>query len=222
MACAPAINRFTNDHDLSLWRQSPLREDWLASGVTRGLARDGKSVLVDAEKITLQKDDGSLGGWLPSDEAAPASAAGQRDLQAPPPSWKVAATVLLAMYPVQETNRLLLLPALANYGGWEALPPSVQVFSGCVWTCGAVTVALLPHARSASERIGFIGGRRGCPDAPALALASARLLMLYGVLLGLGLGVSSLVGPVRPRGVWYALPYTPPPRGEGASEPQED
>eukprot|EP00964_Phaeocystis_antarctica_P011635 scaffold6437_cov47-Phaeocystis_antarctica.AAC.2 len=40
------------------------------------------------------------------------------------------------------------------------------------WTCGAVTVVLLPHARSLSERVGFIGGHRGCPDPAALARAS--------------------------------------------------
>ena len=113
---------FTNDSDLSLWRQSPLRAGWLASGVGRGLAHDGQSMLVNAEKITLQKDDGSLGGWLPSSE-------GQRDLVAPPPPWKVAATVLLAMYPVQELNRMFLLPALATSSTWEGLPATVQVRS---------------------------------------------------------------------------------------------
>ena len=41
------------------------------------------------------------------------------------------------------------------------------------WTCGAVTVVLLPHARSLSERVGFIGGHRGCPDPAALAAAGA-------------------------------------------------
>jgi hypothetical protein len=53
---------FTNDNDLSLWRQSPRRNTWLESGVERGLALNDDSMLIDAEKITLQKDDGSLGG----------------------------------------------------------------------------------------------------------------------------------------------------------------
>ncbi len=61
---------FTSDTDLSLWRQSPARTEWLESGVQRGLAADNASMLIDAEKIQLQKDDGSLGGWLPSREEA--------------------------------------------------------------------------------------------------------------------------------------------------------
>lgn len=202
---------FTNDEDLSHWRQSPLREDWLKSGVAQGLARDGRSILVDTEKITLQKDDGSLGGWLASDQeaASAGSQMGQRDLVAPPPQWKVAATVMLAMYPVQELNRLALLPALATTAQWQVLHPTVQVFFTCVWTCGAVTVGLLPHARSLSEQIGFIGGRSGCPGPLALAQASLRLLLLYGGLIGLGIGINASCGPVQNRGVWSALPPEP-------------
>ncbi|KAL1515101.1 hypothetical protein AB1Y20_004164 [Prymnesium parvum] len=191
---------FTSGADLSLWRQSEERAAWLRSGVARGLARDGKAVLVDASKIQLARDDGSLGGWLP--------AGGETAERAPPPpSWKVAATVLLAMYPVQELNRLALLPALAGVPAWEALPATAQVFCVCAWTCGGVTVALLPLARGVSERLGFIGGARGCPPPAALAGASARLLALYGLLVGVGLGVSAAVGPVQPRGVWSALPH---------------
>lgn len=208
---------FTSDSDLSLWRQSAQREEWLAAGVTQGLARDDASVLVDANKITLHRDDGSLGGWLPSDGEA--NTAGQRDLVAPPPSWKVAATVLLAMYPVQEANRLLLLPALSSVPGWVTLPATVQVFVACAWTCGAVTVVLLPHARAASELIGFIGGRRGCPDAAALASATGRLLLLYAALVGVGLGVNARLNSstapnhtpnaVGSAGVWSALSPRP-------------
>lgn len=194
---------FTNDNDLSLWRQSPRRNTWLESGVERGLALNDDSMLIDAEKITLQKDDGSLGGWLPSSDDAGED--GRRDLMAPPPTWKVAATVLIAMYPVQELNRILLLPLLASSPHWSALSPTVQVFAACAWTCGAVTVVLLPHARSLSERVGFIGGHRGCPDPAALARASGSLLLVYGGLVVVGLGVSAAVGPVRPRGVWSSL-----------------
>ena len=61
---------FTNDNDLSLWRQSPRRNTWLESGVERGLALNDNSMLIDAEKITLQKDDGSLGG-TPSPSPSP-------------------------------------------------------------------------------------------------------------------------------------------------------
>ena len=196
---------FTSDTDLSLWRQSPQRAAWLESGVQRGLAKDDASMLIDAERIQLQKDDGSLGGWLPSEGDADA-AAGRRDLVAPPPSWKVAATVLLAMYPVQELNRVLVLPTLAASPLWAELHPTVQVFAACAWTCGAVTVVLLPHARQTSEGIGFIGGSRGCPDPASLARATGKLLLLYGGLVVVGLGLSAAVGPVRPAGVWSSLP----------------
>ena len=83
------------------------------------------------------------------------------------------------------------------------------------WTCGAVTVVLLPHARSLSERVGFIGGHRGCPDPAALARASGALLLVYGGLVIVGLGVSAAAGPVRPAGVWSSLvPAARENRGE--------
>eukprot|EP00321_Phaeocystis_globosa_P002491 CAMPEP_0118846454 /NCGR_PEP_ID=MMETSP1162-20130426/92454_1 /TAXON_ID=33656 /ORGANISM="Phaeocystis Sp, Strain CCMP2710" /LENGTH=97 /DNA_ID=CAMNT_0006778631 /DNA_START=1 /DNA_END=290 /DNA_ORIENTATION=+ len=97
------------------------------------------------------------------------------------------------MYPVQELNRVLLLPLLASSPQWSALEPTVQVFAACAWTCGAVTVVLLPHARSLSERVGFIGGHRGCPAPAALARASASLLLVYGGLVVVGMGVSAAV-----------------------------
>ena len=204
---------FTSDNDLSLWRQSPERVEWLASGVARGLARDNTSVLVEAEKITLHKDDGSLGSWLPNQGQQ-----GQRDLVPPPPTWKVAATVLIAMYPVQEANRLLLLPLLASSPAWASMPPTLQVFGACAWTCGAVTILLLPHARTASEGIGFIGGQKGCPGPQALASATVRLLLLYSGLIGLGMAANSVASRVKQtslpadppsstsNGVWSALP----------------
>lgn len=37
---------FTNDVDLSLWRQSPRRNTWLESGVERGLALNEASMLI--------------------------------------------------------------------------------------------------------------------------------------------------------------------------------
>ena len=35
------------------------------------------------------------------------------------------------MYPVQELNRILLLPLLASSPQWSALSPTVQVFAAC-------------------------------------------------------------------------------------------
>ena len=55
---------FTRADDLHLWRSSEERRAWLERGAE--LATEGaSSVLIDAEKITLERDDGSLGGWLP-------------------------------------------------------------------------------------------------------------------------------------------------------------
>ena len=68
-------------------------------------------------------------------------------------------------------------------------------------------MVLLPHAaRPASEGIGFIGGHRGCPDPAALAVATGKLLLLYGGLVVAGYGVNAAVGPVTPMGVWSSLP----------------
>jgi antibiotic biosynthesis monooxygenase (ABM) superfamily enzyme len=181
---------FTRADDLHLWRSSAERRGWLARGAE--LAADGDQLLVDAEKITLQRDDGSLGGWLPSRDGS-GSAESQSSLP-PPPSWKVAATVLLPMFCVQECNRALVLPALATTEAWTSLPPSVQMFCACSWTAGTVTMLLLPHARSLVERIGFIGGARGCPDVPTLARSGGVLLFIYGSVVALAFAASETFG----------------------------
>ncbi|EOD39651.1 hypothetical protein EMIHUDRAFT_200217 [Emiliania huxleyi CCMP1516] len=178
---------FTRNDDLHLWRSSTERQAWLDRGA--GLARDGASLLVDAEKITLQRDDGSLGGWLPADGSGTA----EQPLP-PPPSWKVAATVLLPMFCVQELNRAAILPALATTEVWAALPPTVQMFSACSWTAGIVTVLLLPRARRLMERIGFIGGARGCPNAAGLARSGGTLALLYGGVVAFGIAASEVTG----------------------------
>jgi len=182
---------FTRSDDLHLWRSSEERSAWLKRGAD--FSADGKSVLVDAEKITLQRDDGSLGGWLPSRDG---SGTAEQSLP-PPPPWKVAATVLLPMFCVQETNRALILPMLASSDTWSSLPPTVQTFAVCAWTTGTVTTLLLPHARSLVERIGFIGGVRGCPDAASLLRSGSVLVLLYAGTVAMGVGASELVGVVR-------------------------
>jgi antibiotic biosynthesis monooxygenase (ABM) superfamily enzyme len=179
---------FTRDDDLSLWRSSEERQAWLERGAE--VAADKSSVLIDAEKITLQRDDGSLGGWLPSRDG---SGAAEQSLP-PPPSWKVAATVLLPMFVVQETNRALLLPTLCETEVWMSLPPTVQMFTACSWTACTVTMLLLPPARTLVERIGFIGGAQGCPDARGLARGGGMLLLLYCAVVGIGVAASGVSG----------------------------
>ena len=133
----------------------------------------------------------------------------------PPPAWKVAATVLLPMFvmqarslgaaklvsvgsrsaarPSQETNRALLLPLLATSSDtWTSLPPTIQMFFTCGWTTGTVTILLLPLARSLVERIGFIGGAKGCPDAVSLAHSGSVVLMLYATAVAVGLAASEV------------------------------
>ena len=179
---------FTRNDDLHLWRASDERRAWLTRGAR--LAADDESVLVDAEKITLQRDDGSLGGWLPSRDG---SGTAEQSLP-PPPSWKVAATVLLPMFCVQEANRALILPTLATTAAWSSLPPTLQMFCACSWTAGTVTMLLLPHTRQLVERIGFIGGEKGCPNAKGLARSGAVLVMLYGGVVALALAASETTG----------------------------
>lgn len=180
---------FTRADDLHLWRASEERRGWLARGAS--FAADGAdSVLIDAEKITLQRDDGSLGGWLPSRDG---SGTAEQSLP-PPPPWKVAATVLLPMFCVQEANRAVLVPALAATDAWAALPPTVQTFAVCSWTAGTVTMVLLPHARSLVERIGFIGGRRGCPEGANLARGGGMLVACYAGVVGAGVVASWTFG----------------------------
>jgi antibiotic biosynthesis monooxygenase (ABM) superfamily enzyme len=185
---------FTRHSDLLRWRQSDERRDWIRRGerfvtdrskfvASQQPGGGGSSVLEQALEVQLQRDDGSLGGWLPHTPAKEGAA----PPPPPPPSWKVAATVLVAMYPMQECNRLLFVPALSDLLLWEALGPACQLWAVCAWTCGLTTVALLPIARRFTESIGFIGGARGCPDARQLASRSVPLLLLvYAATVGVG------------------------------------
>ena len=105
---------FSREEDLHRWRASRERVEWLATGAPH--AADGAQLMVESKAVALQKDDGSLGGWLPDDGKV-------RNLP-PPPTWKVAATVLLAMYPMQELNRTVTPPALSPPRD-PAIPPPV-------------------------------------------------------------------------------------------------
>ena len=105
---------FSREEDLHRWRASRERVEWLATGAPH--AADGAQLMVESKAVALQKDDGSLGGWLPDDGKV-------RNLP-PPPTWKVAATVLLAMYPMQELNRTVTPPPLSPPRG-PAIPPHV-------------------------------------------------------------------------------------------------
>lgn len=184
---------FTLHEDLLRWRTSDERREWIKRGerfvtdrakfvASQQPGGGESSVLERALEVQLQRDDGSLGGWLPHTNAESTGAQ-----LPPPPSWKVAATVLVAMYPMQECNRLFILPALSGVPAWEALGPATQLWAVCAWTCGMTTVALLPTARRFTESIGFIGGAKGCPDARQLASRSIPFLLLaYGATIGLG------------------------------------
>ena len=66
------------------------------------------------------------------------------------------------------------------------------MFVTCGWTTGTVTILLLPLARSLVERIGFIGGAKGCPDAVSLARSGSVVLMLYATAVALGVAASGV------------------------------
>ena len=184
---------FTRREDLDTWCASSERAGWLARGSHLTQEANPVALAAGGMVVDLTKDDGSLGGWMPS--SAPTSG-GQLP---PPPNWKVAATVLIAMYPVQEANRTLIVPALKAFAPepWAALPPSVQLFVVCGWTVAAVTGLLLPYARRYTEQIGFIGGERGCPDALGLSRAVPKLLLAYAALIVAGGLVYESVVPVH-------------------------
>lgn len=195
---------FTREADLAAWRTSPERVAWLQAGeafARKDIARtaessgdgertmhgtdnasSGASIVKDAHAVALTRDDGSLGGWLPADQPASAAEA--------PPAWRVAATVLCAMYPMQELNRLLLMPTLdaASPDLWGAFSPSLQLFLACAFAAGGTTFVLLPQARHFTERVGFMGKRSHA--AHALPRGGAAVLFAYAALLGVGTAAS--------------------------------
>ena len=109
-----------------------------------------------------------------------------------PAAWRVAATVLCAMYPMQELNRLVLMPSLDAFSpvAWGGLPPSAQLFVACAFAAGGTTFALLPRARAFSERCGFMGAQSHQPR--MLLQGSAALLLAYAALLGVGMSASAV------------------------------
>ena len=151
------------------------------------------SIVKDTHSISFTRDDGSLGGWLPErvdakSGQAGVAAAGEGGAPAAPATWRVSATVLVAMYPMQELNRLVLMPSLDAFSPvlWGGCPPSVQLFVACACAAGGTTILLLPHARRFTEAIGFVGA--GTPSPRALP----ALLLAYVALLGAGTAASAV------------------------------
>ena len=190
---------FTHKRDLEEWRVSAERESWLQRGAA--LARR-EHLLKAASAFQLTRDDGSLGGWQ---GVGTGGAAAGGDAQ-PPPAWRISATVLLAMYPMQELNRLLLLPALGCSDAWCALPASAQLWATCAWTCLSVTAVLLPPARSYTQRVGFMPSAGGEEDGEAqqqqqhaspsarAAFSAAGVPLAYAASVGVGIALSVAVG----------------------------
>lgn len=208
---------FTRESDLAHWRASAERTEWLAAGdalarkeptgpaavlgsalgsVAAGGGHEGagpRSIMKDAQAISFTRDDGSLGGWLPQHTSAErrGDAASADGAPGAPPAWKVSATVLLAMYPMQELNRLLLMPSLDAMSPslWGGCPPSVQLFVACALAAGGTTFFMLPNARRFTERIGFM--HTAGPLARAQLVAVSSLVAAYAALMGLGVAASS-------------------------------
>ena len=166
-------------------------------GAAATATSSGESFVKDTHAFSFVRDDGSLGGWLPADGK-------NGDVEAPAP-WKVAATVLPAMYAMQEVNRLLLMPGLdvASPNAWGSLPPSAQLFVACAFAAGGTTFVLLPYARQFTESIGLIKAAapkagQSAPPPPPLSRSMPPLLLAYALLIGAGVVASHLVATNAP------------------------
>ena len=206
---------FTRESDLQAWRSSPERAEWLHQGESlarkeghlpnvsksgnggggeNGDAEAQPSIIKDTQSIHFHRDDGSLGGWLPA--SAEQSEKDGSAAEAPPATWRVTATVLVAMYPMQEVNRLVLMPSLDALSPelWGGLPSSMQLFVACQFAAIGTTFLLLPPARRFTERIGFMGGGGAAGGQQAKALSA--LLLAYVGLLVVGMSASSIASEV--------------------------
>ena len=114
-------------------------------GAAATATSSGESFVKDTHAFSFVRDDGSLGGWLPADGK-------NGDVEAPAP-WKVAATVLPAMYAMQEVNRLLLMPGLdvASPNAWGSFLLRAALRGVCV--CSGWHDLRAPAVRAPIHRI---------------------------------------------------------------------
>ena len=222
---------FTRESDLAAWRASSERVAWLAAGESLArkdpaindaaasgfaIGEDGSegvsSIIKDAHSISFTRDDGSLGGWLPELPQCNADGSAGAANEAPP-TYVVSATVLVAMYPMQELNRLVLMPSLDALSPtlWGGCAPSLQLFVACAFAAGGTTFVLLPYARKLTERIGWMG-----PKSRPLT-ASPALLLVYALIVGTGVSASALA-----ERCWHVerLGKITPGRGQGHGQGQ--
>ena len=220
---------FTRETDLAAWRCSSERATWLAAGESlarkddahddpassgfsfgEGGAVGAASIIKDAHSISFTRDDGSLGGWLPGSSKQAGGSQTSDGAPEAPPTYVVSATVLCAMYPMQEINRLVLMPSLDALSPtlWGGCSPSVQLFVACAFAAGGTTFVLLPYARVFAERVGWMGaGRSPLRASPAMVVA-------YVALIGAGLTASAVA-----ESSWHVerLGKLTPYRGQGVA-----
>lgn len=181
-------------------------------------ASSANSLIRASHSFSFTRDDGSLGGWMPAADSD-GSSAGKHGEAAAPAVWKVSATVLVAMYPMQELNRLVLMPGLDALSPevWGSLAPSAQLFVACGFAAGGTTFVLLPHARRFTEAIGLLptsggAGSRAKMPPPPLSKSAPPLLLAYLLLIGAGVAASSLATASAPWHVERLGKLTPPHR----------
>jgi hypothetical protein len=123
------------------------------------------------------------------------------------------------MYPMQELNRLVLMPTLdmLSPNAWGCLPPSAQLFVACGFAAGGTTFVLLPYARSFTEAIGLMGGsaKKGAqgappPPPPPLWRPLSQLALAYVLLMGVGVIASHAATASAPYSVQRLGKLTPP------------
>ncbi len=113
------VFRFAGAASLERWLDSETRRGWLAKAEPI------------VERLGVHRVGAGLGGWFPSP-------VGSGEAPMPPPDWKQAMAVLLALYPAVMLLTLWLSPRL------EFLPLAANIFIGNVVSVAALQWLLMP------------------------------------------------------------------------------
>ncbi|MDF3300372.1 antibiotic biosynthesis monooxygenase [Streptomyces tropicalis] len=157
------VFRFDTRHHLDTWLESPTRRKLLAEG-------QGAFVSYDVRKV-----GSAFGSWFRFEEGTE---------EGPPPNWKQAMSVVLALYPTVQVLNLAVGPRLDALG----LPGYVSLFISNVLSVSILTWLLMPLVNRAFAF--WLAPSRGrslrldAAGAVAVAICWLAFIVIFGLTTG--------------------------------------
>jgi antibiotic biosynthesis monooxygenase (ABM) superfamily enzyme len=114
---------YRTEEDRIAFEESEIYKEWKNSG---------KELQIQ-ERTYVKLDD--MGGWMQPTELA-----------SPPPKWKLACTIIMAIYPTQQFMSHMVIPVIFSQPWMPHMPMPVQVFASFVCVVPVMVTISMPLA----------------------------------------------------------------------------